>query len=149
MLYYAIVQEIQSIKFNIKLIFFNIYFISIQNIIIIIIIYLIITLVSCYFYFIYDPNSMKKALMLITNITIHNRRNIFLFYTELKVFISLQASSCGFSIGSAIKKLRLSRWTDNRRLSNILYNPPLQPGHSNDNKQPISSWTRFYLRNIL
>lgn len=65
---------------------------------------------------------MTKALMLITYITIHNRRNIFLLYTELKVFISLLVSSCGFPIGSAIKKLRLSRWTDNRRLSNILYN---------------------------
>lgn len=93
------------------------YFITIQN-------KLSTTLVSCYCYFIYDPNSMTKALTLITNITIHNRRNIFLLYAELKVFISLLVSSCGFSIGSAIKKLRLSRWTDNSRLSNILFNLP-------------------------
>lgn len=39
---------------------------------------------------------MTKALMLITNITIHNRRIISLLYVEMKVFISLLASSFGF-----------------------------------------------------
>lgn len=64
------------------------------------------------------------------------QNRMFLFHVE-------------FSVGLAIKKLRPSRWTNNRQLSNILCVLSPHPGRSNDNWQPISSWTRFYLKNTL
>lgn len=98
------------------------------------------------YYYIYGPKMAARAVLLITNDTIrHNSRNIFFPSTQNRMFLF----HVEFSVGLAIKKLRPSRWTNNRRLSNIPYVPSPHHGLSNDNWQPISSWTRFYLKNTL